>query len=196
MHALFPNSAVVMNAMNIELLQWLTAGSAPSSALLFVARLAALWGTWACAATIAWAAWHRRADALYLLAVIAGAALASVLSHAIAVHLSIARPFVAGWAPAYIAHGNSASLPSTHATVMFFVAAALLLRSGQLRTGIVALALACIVGWARVYVGVHYPLDIAAGLMLGASMAVVLGLAWRPHRRTPAATEPSYEGAP
>lgn len=185
-----------MNAMNIELLQWLTAGSAPSPMLLFVARLAAVWGTWACAASIAWAAWHRRAESLYLLVVIAGAALASMLSHAIAVHLAIARPFVAGWAPAYIAHGISASLPSTHATVMFFVAVALLVRPGLQRTGVVALALACIVGWARVYVGVHYPLDIAAGLALGASMAIALGLAWRVHRRTPAATEPSYEGAP
>lgn len=185
-----------MNAINLTLLHALTAGSDPSPALLVAARLLALWGAWAGAAVVGWAAWHRRADTLYLLAVTAGAVLASVLSHVIAARLDIPRPFVAGWAPAYIAHGSSPSLPSTHATVMFFVAVALLMRAGLRRTGIVALALACMVGWARIYVGVHYPLDIAAGSALGASLAAVLGLLWRRQRERPADTGPLYGRAP
>ncbi|MCU4118507.1 phosphatase PAP2 family protein [Variovorax sp. N23] len=185
-----------MNALNLTLLHALSPGSSPSPTLLFVARLLALWGAWACAAAIGWAAWQRRADTLYLLAVAAGAALASVLSHAIAARLDIPRPFVAGWVPAYIAHGSSPSLPSTHATVMFFVAVALLMRAGLRRTGIIALALACMVGWARIYVGVHTPLDIAAGLALGTVMAAVLGLLWRRPRRPTAGTGPVYGGTP
>lgn len=168
-----------MDALNIALLHQLAGGSHPTPEVLLIARLFALWGAWACAIFIGLCAWRHRTEALYLMVTAVGAALASVLSHAIAAQFNIPRPFVAGLVPAYIAHGSSASLPSTHATVMFFVAFAMLFHRRWRQAGAVALTLAVLVGWARVYVGVHYPADIGFGMVLGALMAALLSLTWR-----------------
>lgn len=179
----------------LTLLHWLAAGSSPKPLPLLLARLFALWGAWACAFVIGWCAWQRRSQIAYLLTVIFGASVASVLAHAIAARLNVPRPFVAGLVPAYIAHSSSASLPSTHATVMFFIAFALLLRADLRKAGVVAFLLACIVGWARIYVGVHYPLDVVAGMALGALLAAVIALVWRFTRPASARAKRVYGAA-
>ncbi|QNK65274.1 phosphatase PAP2 family protein [Variovorax sp. PAMC26660] len=171
-----------MNALNLALFQWITAGSQPTPWVLAVARSFALWGSWLCAGLIVVALWRHRADRAYLCVVAAVAGLTSLLSHAIAVSLNVARPFVQGLAPAYIEHARSGSLPSTHAAVMFMLALAFLLRPNLRRLGVPLLALAAATGWARVYVGVHFPLDIVAGLLLGGSIACALAaVTWTVH---------------
>jgi undecaprenyl-diphosphatase len=70
------------------------------------------------------------------------------------------------------------SFASDHATVAGAVAAGLFLLSR--RVGIVAVAAAVLMAFARVYVGAHYPGDVLAGLALGGVIAVTLsGLARR-----------------
>jgi len=171
-----------MHALNIQWLQWIAAGDEPAAWPLLIAWLSAQWGTWVCAAGLAWVAWKRRPDRFFLAVVVAGAVLASLLSHAIAAHFNMPRPFVAGWVPAYISHRASAATPSTHATVMFFIAFALLSRAALRGPGGLMLAMACTVGWARIYVGVHFPFDILAGIAIAAVQAGALMLAWRPYR--------------
>ena len=65
---------------------------------------------------------------------------------------------------------NDFSFPSDHATVAGAVAVGLLLTNR--RWGIVAVALAVLMAFTRVYVGAHYPSDVLAGLALGATVAV------------------------
>ena len=113
-----------MDALNIALLHQLAGGSHPTPEVLFIAPLFAQWGAWACAIFIGWCAWRHRTEALYLMVTAVGAALASVLSHAIAAQFNIPRPFVAGLVPAYIAHGSSASLPSTLSRTTWLIARA------------------------------------------------------------------------
>lgn len=168
-----------MNALNLALFQWLTAGSQPTPWVLSVASAFALWGSWLCAGLLVFALWRHRADRAYLFIVAALAGLASMISHAIALSLNMPRPFVLGLAPAYIEHAGRGSLPSTHATVMFMVALAFLLRPSLRRLSVPLLALAAATGWARVYVGVHFPIDIAAGLLLGGAIAGLLAIAQR-----------------
>jgi undecaprenyl-diphosphatase len=168
-----------MNASNLALFQWLAAGSQPTPWVLSMASALALWGAWLSAAVLGLALWRHRTDRAYLCVVAAAAGLASLLSHAIAIQLDVPRPFVLGLAPAYIAHAGRGSLPSTHATVMFMVAAAFLLRPSLRRLGLPLLAVAAATGWARVYVGVHFPLDIVAGLLLGATVAGALATGLR-----------------
>ncbi|KQW65031.1 phosphatase PAP2 family protein [Variovorax sp. Root411] len=166
-----------MNATNLALFQWLTAGSQPTPWVLAVASAFALWSSWLCAGILALALWLHRPERAYLCIVAALAGLASLASHAIALSLNKPRPFMLGLAPSYIEHSGRGSLPSTHATVMFLLALAFLLRPGLRRLGVLLLVLAAVTGWARVYVGVHFPLDIAAGLLLACAITGVFAAA-------------------
>jgi undecaprenyl-diphosphatase len=63
------------------------------------------------------------------------------------------------------------SFPSDHAVMAGAVAAGLWLVSKRL--GLVATAAALLMAFARVYVGAHYPHDVVAGLILGATFVLV-----------------------
>ena len=76
------------------------------------------------------------------------------------------RPFMLGLGTNFLAHAPGASFPSDHASGMFAVVFALILASLG-RTGLVMLALALLVSWARVYLGVHFPSDILGGCLVG-----------------------------
>jgi undecaprenyl-diphosphatase len=66
------------------------------------------------------------------------------------------------------------SFPSDHAVMSGAVAVGLVFVSRRLAAlaGVAALAMA----FARVYIAAHYPVDVAAGLVLGAAVAVVVYL--------------------
>lgn len=64
------------------------------------------------------------------------------------------------------------SFPSDHATAVGAIAVGLLLV--RPRIGVVAAALALTMAFARVYVGAHYPADVAAGLLLGGAAALAI----------------------
>ncbi|MDM0103950.1 phosphatase PAP2 family protein [Variovorax sp. J22R24] len=64
------------------------------------------------------------------------------------------------------------SFPSSHATVYAALAFSFLLAASCRAVGFALLVLAVLVGVARVVVGVHFPLDIAAGMALGGLAAV------------------------
>jgi len=66
---------------------------------------------------------------------------------------------------ALVTRPHTHSFPSGHATTSFACATVLALALPRLAVPLVLLAAA--VAWSRVYVGVHYPLDVAAGAALG-----------------------------
>ncbi|MBT2320813.1 phosphatase PAP2 family protein [Variovorax paradoxus] len=159
-----------MKTLNFALFQWMAAGFEPSPWLLPLASAIAVAGAWAGMALMGGAAWRRPSERGYVMAALAFAAATAMVAHAIAAALNLPRPFMLGLSPAYIAHGARGSLPSAHASVMFTVALVFLLRARLRDLGIGVAALAVITGWARVYVGVHFPADIAAGLLLAVVM--------------------------
>ena len=69
------------------------------------------------------------------------------------------------------------SLPSGHATVAFACATALALPVPRLAVPLYALA--ALIAFSRVYVGVHYPVDILAGAVLGLVVGVAVARAGR-----------------
>lgn len=68
---------------------------------------------------------------------------------------------------------HTPSFPSGHATTSF-ACAATLARFAPRRVAIVLYLLAALIAYSRVYVGVHYPLDVIAGAVLGLLIATAL----------------------
>ncbi|WP_328379270.1 phosphatase PAP2 family protein [Streptomyces sp. NBC_01020] len=69
------------------------------------------------------------------------------------------------------------SFPSNHAALAFAAAVALLFVSRRL--GVTALVCAVAMAASRVWVGAHYPHDVAVGALVGALVALVLATALR-----------------
>ena len=65
------------------------------------------------------------------------------------------------------------SFPSDHAVMAGAVAAGLLI--AWRRLGLVAVGLAVLMAFARVYIAAHYPWDVVVGLLVGAA---VVGVGW------------------
>ncbi|WP_431916417.1 phosphatase PAP2 family protein [Micromonospora wenchangensis] len=66
------------------------------------------------------------------------------------------------------------SFPSNHATIAGALATAVLLLSP--RWGLLAAPLALLAAFSRVFVGVHYPHDVLAGLLLGLAVTLLVSL--------------------
>jgi undecaprenyl-diphosphatase len=73
------------------------------------------------------------------------------------------------------------SFPSGHATVAFACATVLALAVPRLAVPLYALA--ALIAWSRVYVGVHYPFDVVAGAVLGVALGFAVRFSGRALRR-------------
>jgi undecaprenyl-diphosphatase len=82
------------------------------------------------------------------------------------------RPFVDHEVNLLFYHPTDSSFPSNPATVGFSIATAIWLYNRRL--GASLLVLATLFGLSRIYCGVHYPLDIIAGALLGALSAYLV----------------------
>jgi membrane-associated phospholipid phosphatase len=102
-----------------------------------------------------------------------GTLLAVAVNQPIASDVGEPRPFaVFPHALVLVHRSTDPSFASDHATMAGAVAVGLFLVSRRL--GVVAAVAALLMSFARVYVGAHYPVDVAAGLALGATV-VLLG---------------------
>jgi undecaprenyl-diphosphatase len=87
------------------------------------------------------------------------------------------RPFMAGVGHTFLHHAPDSSFPSDHATIMFTVAlvCAASQAAGVRRLGRLLLGVALVVAWSRVYLGVHYPLDMAGALVVALLATLLVG---------------------
>lgn len=133
---------------------------------IFLLGLALLAGWWL----------GRRARSPRLVATAVWSAIAAVVAVGLVQPIADAaderRPFAAlPHVLQLIPHANDVGFPSDHSTAAGAVAAGLFLVAWQL--GAAATLLALLIAFSRVYVGVHFPQDVAAGLALGAIVALL-----------------------
>lgn len=85
------------------------------------------------------------------------------------------RPFILGVGHTLIEHRPSSSFPSNHGIVFFAYAATLaIFGKGRLAGALAGTGL--VVAWSRIYLGVHFPLDMAGSAAI--SLASALVAAW------------------
>jgi undecaprenyl-diphosphatase len=82
------------------------------------------------------------------------------------------RPFMDHVGHTFMHHAADSSFPSDHATIMFTVALVLASGQGELarRLGNVLFPVALVVAWSRVFLGVHYPMDMVGALLVALGM--------------------------
>jgi undecaprenyl-diphosphatase len=102
---------------------------------------------------------------------------ADLLADVVKVAVDRVRPHVSH----LVAVPHSASFPSGHSATSFACATVLGALVPRLR--LPALVLAAAVAYSRLYVGVHYPLDVLAGALLGIATALLLLAASRRRSR-------------
>jgi undecaprenyl-diphosphatase len=77
------------------------------------------------------------------------------------------RPFAIGLGLDLVPDSLTSSFPSNHATIMFALGFALLFIK-RYKLAILIFPLALVLGFSRVFIGVHFPFDIVGGFAYGA----------------------------
>jgi undecaprenyl-diphosphatase len=119
--------------------------------------------------------------------VLASDLVAQLLSYGLRDWIDRRRPPLVYPEPKPLVHvPHSGSFPSGHATAAFACATVLAWRVPRL--AFPAFVLAGAIAWSRVYVGVHWPLDVFGGAALGILIATALLMLVIVLRRSPRAT--------
>ncbi|HAL36827.1 MAG TPA: undecaprenyl-diphosphatase [Polaromonas sp.] len=88
------------------------------------------------------------------------------------------RPFMIGLGHAWVPHSADSSFPSDHMTVFAGIGLTLLF-GGAFRLAAAVLTAGFSVAWARVFLGVHFPLDMVGAVAVTGVAYVVVSPLWR-----------------
>lgn len=175
-------------SLNHSLFLWLNAPADAHAALLAVAQALAVHAHWIVVAglLVALAQWRQADWRRGALDALLAALLARGINRAIQALWFQPRPAALGLGHQHLAHSANASFPSDHATALWAVGASLLLHRRTRPAGLAVCGLGAAVAWARVFLGVHFPLDILGAAAVALVAAPVV--AALPHRRSRPAT--------
>jgi undecaprenyl-diphosphatase len=129
------------------------------------------------ASVFLWSSRHHYSAALLWVSMIG----AGFVNAALKVSFNRPRPDVFPWRTQHV---GLASFPSGHAmtsivvygTLAFLIARLAPTRLLRRLTWALAILVILLIGWSRLYLGVHWPSDVLAGFVMGAAWAVICGL--------------------
>tara|TARA_R110002096_G_scaffold87751_9_gene201282 strand:+ start:566 stop:1183 length:618 start_codon:yes stop_codon:yes gene_type:complete len=187
-----------MYALNTTLFELINAPVAPDGAVLAAALFLADKVIFLVAAALVWG-WARAGSRTRtkLFAVGLTAVLGLAINLTIAAFWQNPRPFALGVGNQFLPHAPDGSFPSDHATILFSVAFGLFAARAASLWSWLALIVAIAVAWSRIYVGVHWPMDMAGSVVVAfwAASVARLVIGSGPGRALCAAVLRLYDGA-
>ncbi|WP_269502047.1 undecaprenyl-diphosphatase [Burkholderia sp. IMCC1007] len=166
-----------MQNLNLTLFSAINAGAAPNPGVARLAIFAADWLVYALPVMLllTWIFGERPTRRQAVEAGV-GACVALALAQVLGHFWFSPRPFMAGVGTQLIPHAPDSSFPSDHMTFAWSVAVGMLLAGTTRLTGFVMVAMAAAIAWGRVYAGVHWPFDMAGGVLVGTAGALAAHL--------------------
>lgn len=170
-----------LESLNQSLFLTINAGTHPPVALYWFARFSAEILIYVLAAGLV-IGWLRGRHATRRGLVYAG--LAAVAALAINQLIGLLwyhpRPFEIGLGHTLMAHSPETSFPSDHVTVFCAVTLALLRWPALRRWGLALIPACLLVAWSRIWLGVHFPMDMLGSLLVSAAVVLFLHrpMAW------------------
>ncbi|MBT0892807.1 undecaprenyl-diphosphatase [Geobacter hydrogenophilus] len=156
-----------MEVLNHRLFMLLNAPAHPSELMLLLARGAAedLILLVPLLLVYGWL-WGNEQRRIVMLEATATGSLGLLANQVIAFFWLHPRPFMVAMGHTFLHHAADSSFPSDHLTLIWGVSCSLMMRKRFRRAGI-ALAVAGVpVAWARIYLGVHFPFDMAGAALV------------------------------
>lgn len=164
-----------MEQWNITQFLWMNAGDHPDSLTVLLAAIFADYAIFLVPLmlVIGWLSGDAPRRTLMLEAT-AGGLFALLINQLIGMVWQHPRPFMIGMGHTLIPHVADSSFPSDHLTLLLAVAFCFVIRARWLVCGVVLLALSLPMAWSRIYLGVHFPLDMVGAAFVGFISAAIL----------------------
>lgn len=160
--------------LNLALFELINASGDANPLTVLIAMGLAEGSPWVVGAVLIWYWLFRTPEdrrALMTAGVALGVGLAA--NFTLAFLLYVPRPNELGIGTSLLAHTPETSFPSDHATFLWSLAFALVLTQPLRRLGAAIACLGLAVAWARIYLGVHFPLDMAASFVISVGASLV-----------------------
>ena len=163
-----------MQSLNHTIFLLLNAPESPSTGALWVATFLAQNAIFLVPVILV-AGWLRgtRSIRIGMLQAACAGVLGLLIAQVIALAWPTPRPFMIGLGHQFLAHAAEASFPSDHLTLWWSVALTLVLRARTRVAGAWLVIGGLPVAWARIYLGVHFPLDMVGAIAVAAISAAV-----------------------
>ncbi len=164
-----------MEALNTHLFLFMNASAHPDPLVVALARALAEWVIWLIPLLLVagwlWGDEWQRKD---MLEAAATGLTGLLLNQLIGLAWQHPRPFMVGLGHTLLQHAADSSFPSDHLTLLWGVAFSLVAHAQQRYAGICLAVLGLPVAWARIYLGVHFPLDMAGSMLTALVSAVAI----------------------